>query len=138
MEIGKKLKEARLRSGFTQEQAAEKILVSRQTISNWENEKSLPDIVSVMNMSDLYEISLDELLKGDQKMRKKVEKDANAYRENRRLLLITGILVVLVAAIRLISISIGGVFHDFLEAATPWILGGIGLACACAYLSEKE
>ena len=40
MEIGKKLKEARLQSGLTQEKAAEKIGVSRQTISNWENEKS--------------------------------------------------------------------------------------------------
>mgnify|MGYP002225421352 FL=1 len=45
MEIGKKLKDARMKSGFTQEAVAEKINVSRQTISNWENEKSFPDIV---------------------------------------------------------------------------------------------
>ncbi len=36
-------------------------MVSRQTISNWENGKSLPDIVSILNLSDLYQISLDEL-----------------------------------------------------------------------------
>ncbi|MFQ7528574.1 MAG: helix-turn-helix transcriptional regulator [Mediterraneibacter gnavus] len=40
MEIGVKLKEARIKSGLTQENVAEKIQVSRQTISNWENEKS--------------------------------------------------------------------------------------------------
>ena len=40
MEIGQKLKEARMRAGFTQENIAEKLNVSRQTISNWENEKS--------------------------------------------------------------------------------------------------
>ena len=48
MEIGKKLKDARMRSGFTQESVAEKVNVSRQTISNWENEKSYPDIISVI------------------------------------------------------------------------------------------
>ena len=45
MEIGKKLKNARIKAGLTQEKAAEKIDVSRQTISNWENEKSYPDII---------------------------------------------------------------------------------------------
>ena len=44
MEIGKKLKNARVQSGMTQENVAEKINVSRQTISNWENEKSYPDL----------------------------------------------------------------------------------------------
>ena len=61
MEIGKKLKDARMKSGFTQETVAEKINVSRQTISNWENEKSYPDIISVIALSDLYSISLDDL-----------------------------------------------------------------------------
>lgn len=56
MEIHKKIKEARLKAGLTQEQVANKIMVSRQTISNWENGKSLPDIVSVIGMSDLYQI----------------------------------------------------------------------------------
>ena len=68
MEIGKKLKEARMRAGFTQENVAEKLNVSRQTISNWENEKSYPDIVNVITLSDLYSISLDDLLKGDEKL----------------------------------------------------------------------
>ena len=54
MEIGKKLKDARIKSGMTQEAVAEEIQVSRQTISNWENEKSYPDIVSVIHLSDLY------------------------------------------------------------------------------------
>lgn len=49
MEIEKKLKEARTNAELTQEQVAEKIMVSRQTISNWENGKSLPDIVSISN-----------------------------------------------------------------------------------------
>ena len=62
MEIGKKLKEARLNRDLTQEVIAEKLNVSRQTISNWENEKSYPDIISVIELSNLYSISLDDLL----------------------------------------------------------------------------
>lgn len=63
MEIGSKLKKARNDAGITQEQAAEALGVSRQTVSNWENEKSYPDIVSVVKMSDLYSVTLDHLLK---------------------------------------------------------------------------
>ena len=64
MEIGSKIKEARMKIEMTQEQVAETLGVSRQTISNWETGKSYPDIVSVIKMSDLYEVSLDYLLKG--------------------------------------------------------------------------
>lgn len=62
MEIGNKLKKARNEKGITQEQAAEFLGVSRQTISNWENNKSYPDIISVIKMSDFYAVSLDILL----------------------------------------------------------------------------
>ena len=66
-DIGSKIKAARLEKKLTQEQVAELLGVSRQTISNWENEKSYPDIISVIKMSDYYEASLDYLLKGEQK-----------------------------------------------------------------------
>ena len=60
-DIGSKIKAARLEKKLTQEQVAELLGVSRQTISNWENEKSYPDIISVIKMSDCYEVSLDYL-----------------------------------------------------------------------------
>ncbi|MCM1150080.1 MAG: helix-turn-helix domain-containing protein [Butyricicoccus sp.] len=66
MEIGRKIRDARAAAGLTQEQAAEELHVSRQTVSNWENGKTWPDIVSVVKMSDLYNISLDRLLKEDE------------------------------------------------------------------------
>ena len=49
-DIGSKIKAARLKKKMTQEQVAELLGVSRQTISNWENEKSYPDIISVIKM----------------------------------------------------------------------------------------
>ncbi len=58
-EFGKKLKEARLISCLTQENVEEKLIVSRQTISNWETEKFYPDILYVLQLSDLYQVSLN-------------------------------------------------------------------------------
>ena len=84
MEIGVKLKEARIKSGLTQENVAEKIQVSRQTISNWENEKSYPDIISVIELSNLYSISLDVLLKGDEKMIEHLEESTNVVKSKQK------------------------------------------------------
>ena len=103
MEIGKKLKDARMRSGFTQESVAEKINVSRQTISNWENEKSYPDIISVIELSNLYSISLDELLKGDEKMMEHLEESTNVVKSTRKL--IGAILLNLITVILLVTLS---------------------------------
>ena len=103
MEIGKKLKDARMRSGFTQESVAEKVNVSRQTISNWENEKSYPDIISVIELSNLYSISLDELLKGDEKMMEHLEESTNVVKSTRKL--IGAILLNLIAVILLVTLS---------------------------------
>ena len=87
MEIGAKLKDARMRAGMTQEKVAEEIQVTRQTISNWENEKSFPDIVSVIRLSSLYGISLDQLLKGDEEMMEHLEKTTNIVKSNQKLII---------------------------------------------------
>ncbi|MGL4731393.1 MAG: helix-turn-helix domain-containing protein [Clostridium sp.] len=95
MEVGSKLKKARIDSKLTQEKVAEEIQVSRQTISNWENEKSYPDIMSVIKLSDLYNISLDELLKGDFNMIKHLEESTNIVSSNKKLLMAIGVNVLL-------------------------------------------
>ena len=105
MEIGKKLKNARIEAGLTQEKAAEKIDVSRQTISNWENEKSYTDIISVIALSDLYSVSLDELLKGDQKMAEHLEESTNVVKSNKKLtgaILLNIILMILLIALNML------------------------------------
>jgi len=101
MEIGKKLKNARIEAGLTQEKAAEKIDVSRQTISNWENEKSYPDIISVIALSDLYSVSLDELLK----MAEHLEESTNVVKSNKKLtgaILLNIILMILLIALNML------------------------------------
>ena len=138
MEISEKLKEARQKSGMTQDQVAEKIMVSRVTVSHWENGKSLPDIVSLIGLSDLYRISLDELVKGDSKMTEKVKKDAKDANNNKRLIRITGILVIAVLLVYAVSTVVGGAFKDFCEAALLWVLIGIGVAASMTYFSQIE
>ena len=92
-----------MRSGFTQESVAEKVNVSRQTISNWENEKSYPDITSVIELSNLYSISLDELLKGDEKMMEHLEESTNVVKSTRKL--IGAILLNIITVILLVTLS---------------------------------
>lgn len=103
MEIGQKLKDARIHSGLTQEVVAEKINVSRQTISNWENEKSYPDIISVIELSSLYCISLDDLLKGDSKMIEHLEESTNVVKSNKKL--ISAISLNIIVVILLITLN---------------------------------
>ena len=138
MEISEKLREARQKAGMTQDQVAEKIMVSRVTISHWENGKSLPDIVSLISLSDLYSISLDELVKGDSKMTEKVKKDAKDANNNKRLIRVTAILVIAVLLVYAVSTIVGGAFKDFCEAALLWVLIAIGLAASMTYLSQTE
>jgi transcriptional regulator with XRE-family HTH domain len=85
MNISEKLKQARLAAGLTQEAAAERIGVSRQTISNWENGKNYPDIVSIINLSDVYVLSLDSLLKGDMEMKNHLKESTDVTKSNKRL-----------------------------------------------------
>ncbi|EGJ28226.1 helix-turn-helix domain-containing protein [Streptococcus porcinus] len=76
MELGKKLSSCRKKAGFSQEDLAEKIYVSRQTISNWENDKSYPDIHSLIALANLFNLSLDQLVEGDiDEMKKLVQSD---------------------------------------------------------------
>ena len=85
MDIGSKLKNARNEANFTQEQIAEKLGVSRQTISNWENGKSYPDIINVIKLSDIYSITLDALLKEDENMIKHLDDTTNIVKSKNRL-----------------------------------------------------
>lgn len=139
MGIENKIREARTEIGLTQEQAAETLMVSRQTISNWENGKSLPDIVSVIKMSELYQISLDELLKGDNAMMKKIEKDTKLVTAEKKIMRYAWFSIV----IGIILLTLGEFFEgnpviDFLNGAAPWVLLGVGFLFAILHLNKLE
>ena len=76
MDIGKQIKKYRTEMKFSQEELSEKIFVSRQTISNWENNKNYPDVKSLLLLSSLFNVSLDILIKGDlEEMKEKIKSE---------------------------------------------------------------
>ena len=84
MEIGKQIKKYRTEIELSQEGLAEQIFVSRQTISNWENNKNYPDIKSLLLLSSLFNVSLDVLIKGDFEEMKEIIKteDINNFEQD--------------------------------------------------------
>lgn len=76
MELGKQIKKYRDELGISQEMLAERIYVSRQTISNWENDKNYPDINSLLRLSEVFQVSVDILIKGDmEKMKEEIKQE---------------------------------------------------------------
>ena len=111
MELGKQIKKYRAAAKLSQEELAEKVFVSRQTVSNWENDKNYPDVKSLVLMSEVFQVSLDDLVKGDlEKM--KTEIDAQEY-----------------AAFQKDSAIFAGLFIALLVAPIPLaeLLGWLGL-----------
>ncbi len=85
MELGKQIKKYRNEKSLSQEALADKIYVSRQTISNWENDKSYPDVNSLVLLSKVFSVSLDELIKGDvEKMTEQIN-NSSGQKEYERL-----------------------------------------------------
>lgn len=80
MKFDEQLKFYRTKNNLSQEGLAEKLYVSRQTISNWENKKSFPDIHNLLLLSVLFDVSLDTLVKGEiEKM--KNSRDIRSYKQ---------------------------------------------------------
>ena len=65
MNLGNNLFQARKKAGLSQEEVAEKLGVSRQTISKWETDETVPDIYQSKKLAKLYKLSLDELIEFD-------------------------------------------------------------------------
>ncbi|MBQ7086312.1 MAG: helix-turn-helix transcriptional regulator [Clostridia bacterium] len=83
MELGRQIKRHRQEAKLSQEELANRIYVSRQTISNWENDKSYPDVNSLVLLSEIFQISLDKLIKGDIDIMKEAIKKEEIEKMNR-------------------------------------------------------
>ena len=130
MELGKQIKKHRQEAQLSQEELAERIYVSRQTISNWENDKSYPDVNSLVLLSETFQISLDKLIKGDIEVMKDVIQKEEIEKMNRYGGIYTMMLIAsAVSAVPLFMLL--GVW-----ALIPW---GIiwGIAMYFAFMLEK-
>lgn len=114
MELGKQIKIYRLENKLSQEELADRIYVSRQTISNWENDKSYPDINSLVLLSEVFKISLDRLIKGDIETMKDVIQKEEVDKMNRYGKIYTIMLIVTVVSAVPLFMWLG------LWALIPW------------------
>jgi len=83
MTLGEKIQQLRKSRGLSQEQLAEKINVSRQSISKWELNNAIPDLNKIVTLSELFSISIDELIKGNSSYRHSVEPESINCNENK-------------------------------------------------------
>lgn len=133
MELGRRIKEYRSAAQMTQEELAEKMFVSRQTISNWENDKSYPDIHSLLMLENLFDVSLDILVKGDiEAMKDKI--DENTIKAFNRDSAIFSILLIGMVATPLFLLKWAGVLGIGIWA----VLAGITLYFALRVEKVKK
>lgn len=133
MELGRRIKEYRSAAQMTQEELAEKMFVSRQTISNWENDKSYPDIHSLLMLGNLFDVSLDILVKGDiEAMKDKI--DENTIKAFNRDSAIFSILLIGMVATPLFLLKWAGVLGIGIWA----VLAGITLYFALRVEKVKK
>ncbi|OLS01933.1 helix-turn-helix domain-containing protein [Tissierella creatinophila] len=131
MELGNQIKKYRNELEISQEKLAEKIYVSRQSISNWENDKNYPDINSLIRLSEVFHISLDILIKGDvEKMKKEIsEKDRKYFEKVSNIYAILfGLLVLTPMPLLYFLDKIGMVFWAVLAIVSMYV----------AFLVEKK
>ena len=103
MELGKQIKNCRQEANLSQEGLAERVYVSRQTISNWENDKSYPDVNSLVLLSEVFHISLDKLIKGDiDRMKEEIKKEEVAKLNHYGTILTVLFVVMLVSVVPLV------------------------------------
>ena len=138
MNIGSKIRELRILNGLTQEELALKLSVTRQAVSNWETGKNLPDIEILINISNVFNISLDQLIKGDN-MEKKLIKDGSDTRRARynmvmviigTFLLCIGVMMIVIKGLSVEYIDAEGFLHE------NFFLLPIGFFCMfCGFIS---
>lgn len=124
MDFGNQIKNIRKKENLTQEQFAIKLNVTRQAVSNWENNKNLPDIGMLILLSNVFKISLDELIKGDDHTNNMTEKVIKDGSETRRAkfnmitsiigggLLFIGILLLVIKGMSVEYIDANGILHE--------------------------
>lgn len=133
MDIGNQIRERRARLGLSQDELAQKLYVSRVTISHWETGKTLPDVQSMLLLANLFDTTIDELVRGDvDEMREMVK------RSERR----TKVFAVALATVEVIVITALAVTavagREYLEPVLRLLLAVLVLAFSIAVLVARR
>lgn len=126
MQLAEQIKLNRERTGLSQEDLAHEIYVSRQTVSNWETSKTYPDVQSLLLMSKLFDVPIDELVKGDMN----IMKEASIKYEKDRWIIKAGTITSLALSIFGCFAAVFLVRNDISFYSPLFLLMGIPLAAA--------
>ena len=134
MQLGQAIAQIRKERGLTQEAFAKMFSVTRQTVSNWENEKSYPDLSTLVKISDEFNVSLDVLLKGDFRMVKKIDKKIK--KQPVYIGIIIGLVVIVVALFSFIYAN-NKRLSDTTKGYADWTLNSVRAIEIHDYQSDK-
>ena len=133
MDVGNQIKERRARLGISQEELAQKLYVSRVTVSHWETGKTLPDVQSMLLLANLFGTTIDEMVRGDvDEMREMVEKNEQ---QRKAFAIALGAVEVTVIAV-LAFMAVAG--RDYLDSALRPLLAVLVLASAVVALVARR
>ena len=128
MSLGERLYELRKKKGLSQEEVAEKLNVTRQSVSKWETDESKPDFDKIVPICELYEISTNELLSGTKEEKEEQEVEViNKDNKKKRALIIS--IAVFLYFLALIWIIVSEVSFNLNEG---FMVGGFFLLCGIA------
>lgn len=82
MSLGEKIRDCRKQQNLSQEQLAKRLHVSRQAVTKWETGRGFPDIENLIALSDEFGLSLDELIKNDLSVQKKIVADSRTKKRH--------------------------------------------------------
>lgn len=119
MTLGERIRDERKKRGLSQEELADILNVSRQAITKWETDRGIPDIANLIRISEEFEISLDELIKGDNSVKRKIIYDSSMKRWH---LLVVVYLLAIVAYVAYFALYHKIIMVGFL-IATLFMLG---------------
>lgn len=138
MEVGQRLKDLRAEVHMSQDDLAARVYVSRQTISSWENGKTYPDVQSLLLLSEIFDVTVDSLIKGDvEAMTKTVDSDVRTMK--RLSYVMTVFIVLTVIACGWFSFQVA-VWDWPIEQAVPTIVLALvlwGIAMFAALWAER-
>ncbi|MCO8286428.1 helix-turn-helix domain-containing protein [Tetragenococcus halophilus] len=118
MKIGEQIKNQREMKNWSQQELADKLHISRQSISKWEQDIALPSFANIVAISDLFAISLDELIRGDEELMNKF-KTIQKFTPVEKIVWVSLIMIVLIFAVLF-------VFNTNFQEIMPWLhLGGM-------------
>lgn len=129
MLFGERLQQSRNNLNLTQQDIADKMHVSRQTISSWERGNSYPDIDSLVSLSDYYHVSLDVLLKEDTGMKEYLEK-----KQVQKSIIPIVITLLIIDTIFLVLLILQGLSLVQFNSETKWIVEVFGILNAIGLL----